>query len=110
MSARYLLTWLGCMLLILLASQYIFVQAHEEAHSRICEYFGGQAHSLTLNVFGESSVACANLTRADYAPYYIQAQSDVDAFGYQLGTVMMVFIVVVFVAGAFFLALRGADK
>lgn len=68
----------------LLGVLYAFTQAHEEAHTAICKKFGGEIVGEKISLIEESYIQC----KVNKTSEYYLAQSMVEAFGYQLRTLL----------------------
>jgi len=73
---------LPILITIIITIQSGYVENHEQAHAQVCKYFGGEVIAL-CNELLSGHVICVNIT-SENLPYYSLAQSNVEAFGYQL--------------------------
>lgn len=87
---KKIITILIIMIIVLIASNIAYSYTHERTHVQICKYFG--ADNITFE-FGYNGYTTCD---AHSSQEYLLAQSNVEAFGYQLCAFMNIFIFTLF--------------
>ena len=82
-----------------------FAIKHESAHGEICRLFDGEVKQKVINLLGDSFVICS----VNQTQEYKLAQSNVDAFGYQIRVVLSAFWLGVFLIGMIMI-LKGDEN
>ena len=93
--------WCVIFLVFFLYSNYTMTLSHENAHRKICLYFNGTVTDYEINIFGTSHVSCPN---PNFKETYLLAQSNVEAYGYQMGEAMEIIMFLGFLLGALYIA------
>jgi len=105
MKLKKIIVWLIISAILLPVCSYTMTMAHENTHKVICDKFGGEVIAEHYEIFGESSILCA-IENIKYKGEYKIAQSNVEAFGYQLQTFMTCILTIIMVIGSFIIIME----